>query len=150
ALIRFTMTALGGGEVGMSRFGWGGSKAPARKAARKVQLHLEALEDRLVPAATTTYTVSAGDVAQLISESTSANANAVTTPTTITLTAGTYVFTSADNNTFGPNALPAITGNITINGNGAVLERDPSLGQNAPFRFFYVSGSEVASPSGTQ
>ncbi|HZV04229.1 MAG TPA: DUF4214 domain-containing protein [Gemmataceae bacterium] len=134
----------------MSRFGWGGSNVPARKAARKVQLQLEALEDRLVPAATTTYTVAAGDVATLIADINAANANGASTPTTINLTAGTYMFTAADNNTYGPNALPAITGDVTINGNGAVLERDPSLGQNTPFRFFYVSGANVASPSGTQ
>lgn len=134
----------------MSRFGWGRSKAPARKAARKVSLQLEALEDRLVPAATTTFTVAAGDVTTLIADINAANANGANTPTTINLTAGTYLFTSADNNTLGPNALPAITGDVTINGNGAVLERDPSLGQNTPFRFFYVSGGDVASQSGTQ
>jgi hypothetical protein len=116
-----------------------------------VTLHLEALEDRLVPDATTTsFTVAAGDVATLIADINAANTNGATTPTTINLTAGTYTFTSANNNTYGPNALPVITGDITINGNGAVLQRDPSLGQNTPFRFFDVSGGSVASPTGTQ
>jgi hypothetical protein len=129
----------------MSRFSWGASKAPARKEPRRVRLELEELEARLVLSATTTYTVAAGDTATLIADINAANTSGAAT--TINLTAGTYDFTSANNNTFGPNALPVITGDITINGNGAVLERDPSLGQNTPFRIFYISGSQEASPS---
>jgi hypothetical protein len=149
-LIRFTTTAPGGGEVGMTLFGRGSSFTPVRKSASRVRLVLEALEDRLVPtaAATNTLTVAAGDTATLIADITAANASG--TPTTINLTQSTYDFTSANNSTFGPNALPAVTGNITINGNGAVLMRDPSLGQNTPFRLFYVSGSEVAGATGGQ
>ncbi|MHB1423778.1 MAG: DUF4214 domain-containing protein [Gemmataceae bacterium] len=126
----------------MSRFSGAGSKAPARRAPRSVRLQLEELEDRTVP---TVFTVAAGDVNTLIADIVTANSNGQSN--TINLTDSTYDFTSANNNVFGPNALPAITGNITINGNGAVLQRDPSLGQNTPFRFFYVSGSQVASPS---
>jgi hypothetical protein len=129
----------------MSRFIWRRNKAPARKTPQRVRLQLEALEDRMVPAV---FNVGAGDVATLIADINTANSNGQSN--TINLTASTYDFTSANNNTFGPNALPVITGNITINGNGAVLMRDPSLGQNTPFRFFYVSGSQVASPSGPQ
>ena len=52
-------------------------------------------------------------------------------------TNGTYTFTQPDNWEYGPNALPQISGNITINGQGATLQR----ATNAPkFRFFYVSG----------
>ncbi len=132
----------------MSLFNGKRSKAAARKAPSSVRLHLEALEDRLVPA-TTTYTVAVGDVATLIADLNAANTNGPNTQTTINLTQGTYDFTAANNNTYGPNALPAITGNVVINGNGAVLERDPSLGVNTPFRLFYVSGGQVSSSSTT-
>jgi hypothetical protein len=141
----------------MFMFGWGKNKPSARKASPRVRLQLEALEDRLVPTSspatvvvppTTTYNVAAGDTADLIADIETANASGLAT--TINLTQSTYDFTSANNNTMGPNALPAITGNITINGNGAVLMRDPSLGQSTPFRLFYVSGDEVASTSGGQ
>ncbi len=133
----------------MSLFGQGRSIASARKAAPRVRLTLEALEDRLVPtAAANTLTVAAGDTATLIADIAAANASGAAT--TINLTQSTYDFTAANNSTFGPNALPAITGNITIDGNGAVLMRDPSLGQSTPFRLFYVSGSEVAGAAGGQ
>lgn len=131
----------------MFLFGRGKGKSSVRKSPPRVRLCLEALEDRLVPT-TTTLTVAAGDTATLIADINAANTSG--TPTTINLTQSTYDFTSANNNTFGPNALPAITGNITINGNGAVLMRDPSLGQNTPFRLFYVSGDQVASATGSQ
>ncbi|MGH7172762.1 MAG: choice-of-anchor Q domain-containing protein [Gemmataceae bacterium] len=131
-------------------------KLLARKAPPRIRPQLERLEDRLVPAATTpatvvvppttTFTVAAGDTATLIADIETANASGLAT--TINLTRGTYDFMSANNNTFGPNALPAITGDITINGNGAVLMRDPSLGQSTPFRLLYVSGGEVASTAG--
>jgi hypothetical protein len=140
----------------MFRFFGKRSKAPARKASRNVRPQLEELEDRVVPAGGSTVPTTSGGLpyatatstAQLIDDINYANSN--TGNFTINLTDNTYNFTSANNNTFGPNALPVITGNITINGNGAVLERDPSLGNNTPFRFFYVSGSQVASPSGSQ
>ncbi len=132
----------------MSRFIWRKNQAPARTTPRRVRLQLEVLEDRTVPAGGLPY-ATAANVSQLIADINYANQNP-STAFTINLTDSTYDFTSADNNTFGPNALPVITGNITINGNGATLMRDPSLGQNTPFRFFYVSGSQVASPSGAQ
>jgi hypothetical protein len=138
----------------MFRFFGKGSKAPAYKAPRKVRLQLEELEDRVVPTSGSTPTAgglpyaTATNTTQLIADITYANTNSGSF--TINLTDSTYDFSSANNNTFGPNALPVITGNITINGNGAVLQRDPSLGNNTPFRFFYVSGSQVASPSGSQ
>jgi hypothetical protein len=142
----------------MSWFFGKGSKAPARKTPQNVRLQLEELEDRMVlstspgtapspppgglPYATATST------SQLIADINYANTNSGNF--TINLTDSTYDFTSADNNTFGPNALPVITGNITINGNGAVLARDASLGTKTPFRFFYIAGSQVASPAGSQ
>ncbi len=126
----------------MFRFVRRRSNAPARQTKPSVRLHLEELEDRTVPAV---FNVGASDVTTLIVDINTANSNGQTN--TINLTASTYKFTSSNNNTFGANALPVITGSIIINGNGAVLERDPSLGQNSPFRFFYISGSRVADPS---
>src|SRR6185312_4514676 len=50
---------------------------------------------------------------------------------TIVLASGaTYDFTTADNNWYGPNALPPIATNITIVGHGSTLERDSSLPQD--------------------
>ncbi|HTU21448.1 MAG TPA: Ig-like domain-containing protein [Gemmataceae bacterium] len=141
----------------MFLFGSRKNKPSAHKAPPRVRLSLETLEERLVPTTTdatvvvpptTTYNVAAGDTATLIADIEAANASGLAT--TINLTQSTYDFTSANNNTLGPNALPAITGNITINGNGAVLERDPSLGQNNAFRLLYVSGGEVATTKGGQ
>ncbi len=48
-----------------------------------------------------------------------------------------YLLTTPDNSWYGPNGLPAIASNITINGNGAVIERAAGA---TPFRIFYVSG----------
>jgi hypothetical protein len=54
----------------------------------------------------------------------------------ITLAPGcTYLFTTADNYWYGPNALPPIASAITIHGNGSTLQRD-SL--SPKFRFFFV------------
>src|SRR5262249_7742295 len=56
---------------------------------------------------------------------------------TINLAAGTYDLTAVDNFWYGPNGLPAISSNLTINGNRAILQRDST----APnFRLFYASG----------
>src|SRR4051812_46583566 len=55
---------------------------------------------------------------------------------TIELPAGcTYTFSTVNNWWYGPNALPAISSEITIDGNGAVLERESSAGR---LRFFFV------------
>jgi len=90
---------------------------------------------------TTTLTIdpatnNAGAVAELISAINAANAD--TAADTINLFPnGVYTFSAAQNAEFGPNALPQISSDITILGNGAILQR----AANAPkFRFFYVSG----------
>jgi uncharacterized repeat protein (TIGR01451 family) len=63
-------------------------------------------------------------------------ANSAGQPTTITLVKGTtFDFTSANNFTNGANALPVITGNVTLLGNNDTIER---TGSNA-FRFFDVT-----------
>jgi hypothetical protein len=61
---------------------------------------------------------------------------------TINLVSGTYIYSAADNYWYGPNALPAISSAVIVNGNGAILERDPKLTFTTAdsLRFFYVSG----------
>ena len=51
----------------------------------------------------------------------------------------TITLAAAHNNFYGPNGLPPISSTITINGNGATIERS-SAGGTPNFRFFYVSG----------
>jgi CSLREA domain-containing protein len=71
------------------------------------------------------------------------SANTAGGSNTIQLDAGqTYDFTTADNNWYGPNDLPPIDSNITIQGNGATLQRDSACAQTTgeAMRFFYVSG----------
>jgi hypothetical protein len=65
-------------------------------------------------------------------------ADGIPGPVTINLAPNaTYDLSAVDNNWYGPNGLPPITNDITIDGNGAIIERDA----NAPdFRLFYVSG----------
>ena len=58
---------------------------------------------------------------------------------TIALTAGKiYALSEVDNETGGPNALPAITSEITLEGNGAEVRRSSASGTPA-FRLFYVA-----------
>src|SRR5204863_3361763 len=44
---------------------------------------------------------------------------------------------AVDNDWYGPDGLPAISSDVTIEGNGAVIARDSA---GPKFRFFYVSG----------
>jgi hypothetical protein len=48
---------------------------------------------------------------------------------------GNYDLTSANNSTDGENGLPSISGEITINGNGSIIQRD----SNSTFRIFHVA-----------
>src|SRR5262249_50847444 len=104
-----------------------------RKDLFRFRPHLEVLEDRTLlsnPATT-------GDLITAIQ-----NANTAGGATTITLASNTtFNFTSADNSTNGANALPVITANITIVGNGDTIHR---TGTNV-FRLFDVaSGGSLA------
>jgi hypothetical protein len=76
-----------------------------------------------------------GAVAELINAINTANACG--SPTTVNLFPnGVYTLCAPDNWEYGPNGLPQISANITINGNGAIIQRQT----NSPnFRFFYVS-----------
>ncbi len=83
--------------------------------------------------------IAAGDVAGLIQALD--EANFIAQPNVINLAPGaTYLLTAPDNDTNGPNGLPALLSNITINGNGAVIEAAGST----PFRLFSIaSGANV-------
>ena len=52
----------------------------------------------------------------------------------------TYTLSSINNNTLGPNGLPAITSNIKIIGNGATIARSTAVG-TPDFRLFYTAPS---------
>jgi large repetitive protein len=81
------------------------------------------------------YTVAEGDTAALVQAIRCANANPDVS--VINLTTSTYSFTASDA-TNPDSALPRITTPITINANGAALQRDSS----APaFRLLYVASS---------
>jgi hypothetical protein len=93
---------------------------------------LEVLEDRTVPAV---FDVGPDDVAGLIADIITANHNGQSN--TINPTASTYDLMMVDKFCYGPDGLPAISSNLTINSNGAVIQRDSS----APnFRLFSVPG----------
>ena len=96
------------------------------------QLTLEALEDRtlLSPISTT------GDLIAAIK-----SANSAGGATILTLASGaSFNFTSENNAIHGANALPVITGNITIVGNDDTIERSNVSGTPA-FRLFDVASS---------
>ena len=90
--------------------------------------------------------------AALIADIEAANA-AAPTPVTITLTAGCkYDLTTAAPPEdlgfwFGPNGLPAITGNITIQGQGATIERSASTLEI--FRIFAVVNDSTLGVTGS-
>jgi hypothetical protein len=114
---------------------WFPRRVIRRVPVRRVRPWLEVLEDRTVPAV---FNVGAGDVAALIADINTANSNGDPN-NIINLTKSTYDLTAVNNNWYGPNGLPAISSNLIINGNGAVIQRDPSAA-TPDFRLFYVSG----------
>ena len=72
------------------------------------------------------------------------SANAAPGPDTVELAAGcVYLVRKKDNNWYGPNALPAIASDITIEGRGAAIARDPT---GPTFRLFFV-GADPTAPS---
>jgi sugar lactone lactonase YvrE len=137
-------------------------KAPARWRPR-----LESLEDRLAPAVigvtstddTLHYspTVMISDLNPATTSITLRDAinaaNNTGGSNVIDLAANTtYIVSPAnvDNVTNGPNALPAISSNITIEGNGAILHRAGTGTTTADaLRFFYVAGGLSGQPTGT-
>ena len=104
------------------------SSRSQRRSLRRTRLNLEHLEDRTLLSAPVTDTT--GFIAAINSANTAGGS------TTITLASGTtFDFTTANNSTKGGNALPVITSNITIVGNGDTIER---TGPNA-FRLLDVA-----------
>ncbi|HEY2858460.1 MAG TPA: chitobiase/beta-hexosaminidase C-terminal domain-containing protein [Terracidiphilus sp.] len=91
-----------------------------------------------------TINVANGDVAGLTSAIQTLNANG---GGTIDLASGgTYSVTASTDWWYGPNAFPAISSGITINGNGATITRASG---SPKFRFFYVSGGFSNLPGGS-
>jgi hypothetical protein len=115
-------------------------QAPVR---RRVRPCLEVLEDRTVPA---NFYVGLGDTATLIADINEANSNRDATNTINLSGISTYTLTRIDNFWYGPNGLPAITKNLTINGGGATIQRASDA---ANFRLFYVSGGQSGLAAGT-
>jgi predicted outer membrane repeat protein len=100
---------------------------------------------------TAAFNIPDGDVNALINAINQANASSGKDEINLA-PGGTYTFNQADNeytvivnNTiyqYGPNALPQIDSNITINANGATLQRDPlftSCNQGNELRLFWVN-----------
>ncbi len=111
-------------------------RAPALRSA------IEALEMRRL---LTSYT--AATVSDLITDINAANAAGGAN--TISLAPGaSYDLTTVNNDWYGPNGLPAISSNLTINGYGATLERDTGT-ETPDFRLFYVSGGLSGLSAGT-
>ena len=97
----------------------------------------------------TTITVSSSSVADLVAAINTANTNGQDS-NTIDLS-GTYDITAIDNYWYGPNGLPAITSNLTIEGDptdGAIIERS-SVVSTPAFRLFYVAAAQSGLTQGT-
>ncbi|WP_407898631.1 DUF4347 domain-containing protein, partial [Scytonema sp. NUACC26] len=98
-----------------------------------------------------TYSVNAGDVSDTGSGTTGGlvwaikQANSTLEEDTINLAKSTYSLNQINNYWYGPNGLPEIKSQITIEGNGAIVERATATG-TPNFRFFYVAGSLNPAP----
>ena len=118
---------------------WGVSTASRKRAT--VRLSLEQLEERDCPAV---FDIAAGDVAGLIAAINTSNTN--NEADTINLAAAaTYSLTTINNSNLGDGGLPVVAldtsaaNALTINGNGAIVQRDPG-GGIPNFRVFQVTG----------
>jgi hypothetical protein len=105
------------------RYSWQARRRPPTRPC------LETLEERCLLDAGGAVASTAGLIAAIKA------ANSSGSPTKITLAPGaTFDFKTANNSTNGGNALPVVTGNITVVGNDDIIER---TGSNA-FRLFDV------------
>jgi hypothetical protein len=99
------------------------------------------------------FNIPNGDVAAFISAINQANGSAGKDEINLA-PGGTYTFSAIDNEYmeihdgnpvfFGANAMPQINSNITINGNGATIQRDPlfsSCNASNELRLFWVNGA---------
>src|SRR5438445_1178651 len=115
--------------LGLSRTG---RRTRSLASPGRLRLVLEHLEDRTLPAS---YT--AASVSDLIHDIRAANHDKA--PSTVTLVAGTdFLLGAVNNKTDGPTGLPVIKGNLTIIGNGDIIERSTASGTPA-FRLFDVA-----------
>src|ERR1700730_10488260 len=110
-------------------------KPAARRRKMKRHLYVEALENRLC------LTVfNAATTAALIADIHSANTNGAAANTINLTGSGPYSLTGVNNNTNGPNGLPVIgstvASTLTINGNGAIVERASTA---VALRFFDIA-----------
>src|SRR5262249_8961081 len=124
------------------RHRWFPRRAERRVLVRRVRPCFEVLEDRTVPAV---FSVGAGDVNGLINAINAANSNGQSS-NTIFLFRGTYNLTTVNNYWYGPDGLPAISSNLTIEGRGSIIQR--AIGADN-FRLFCVSGGLSGLPAGT-
>src|SRR5262249_44351015 len=119
----------------------------SRQAPARFRPCLDSLEERLTP----TTTIPVGTTTPALIAAINA-ADHTAGPVTPILPARTvYELTQPDNpttnaaagweeqNWYGPNGLPAIDNDITIQGNGSTIQRSAAPG-TPPFRLFYVSG----------
>jgi hypothetical protein len=127
-----------------SQAGTHGRTPSAPRKRPRLRLRLETLEDRCLPSIfNLTIDPTAhpsGAVNELIADMNLANH--VGGSNTINLLAGgVYDLTQVDNSTNGGNGLPVISNkdNLTINGNGDTIQRDPTLGPSVSFRLFDVA-----------
>jgi uncharacterized repeat protein (TIGR01451 family) len=89
------------------------------------------------------FTIADGDVAGLIAAINTANGNAQADVINLAA-AGSYTLTTVDNTSAGPNGLPLLTGDsapLVINGNGALLRRNPASADMRLLRL--ASGSSL-------
>lgn len=138
------MTASGGVSVASGK-GKGEKKTmPVYRPVVSLVLALSLLLWGLAaPPATLAATVSVPCASDLLIKAIT-EANARSEATTLQLAPGcTYTLTAVDNLREGfPNGLPAITGELMIEGRGAIIER--SLVANTPsFRLFLVAGGSL-------
>ena len=84
-----------------------------------------------------------GDVSGLIAAINAANSNPGFDVITLA-PGGTYTLTAVNNTYyyFGPSGLPWITSQITINGNGATIQRS-GVASTPDFRIFMITGGEL-------
>ena len=81
---------------------------------------------------------SVGNVTELIEAINSANDESnYPGPNTINMNRGTYTLTDVDNDTDGPNGLPSIISELTINGNDSTIERS-EVKETPLFRIFHI------------
>src|SRR5260370_28937400 len=128
----------------MLRTGWSKvveRNARASRTRRRVPLQVESLEDRVTPVTTINVLPSTFDLIKQIDLADQAQGpvvlNLAPNYTYVLVSLDDTHFNREDNNWYGPNGLPAIDNDITINGQGATIER----ADGAPnFRLFYVSG----------